>query len=252
MGRPGRSPLPRQRRVCVGSPQGRAGGHRGRGPVSTAGDEPRARPGDPEQDFVGPRRPGGVAASYLGSTYSPRPRRWSRGRQSRHAGRPSAGSSALWSRRTRRSPCISAQAAASNVAPRSADGRLRRIRGRRRSAIRPRRGTSTRPSSRTATGPGRGRSAARHRIRGVRSGRRDRRPTGPRRLANQQRDGRRDREAAADGRLTVRVFWPDLVPPCALAGEVGTILRARGWTGWPQRCGPGCGLREGSVPLWGA
>ena len=70
--------------------------------------------------------------------------------------------------------------------------------------------------------------------------------------ANQQRDGRRDREAAADGRLTVRVFWPDLVPPCALAGEVGTILRARGWTGWPQRCGPGCGLREGSVPLWGA
>jgi len=68
---------------------------------------------------------------------------------------------------------------------------------------------------------------------------------------NRQRDGRRDREAAADGRLTIRVFWPDLLPPCALAGEVGTILRTRGWTGWPQRCGPHCGLREGSVPLWG-
>ena len=71
--------------------------------------------------------------------------------------------------------------------------------------------------------------------------------------AERQRDGRRDRGAAVKGRLTIRAFWPDLVPtPCALAGDVAAILRTRGWTGQPSRCGATCSLREGSVPLWGA
>ena len=71
--------------------------------------------------------------------------------------------------------------------------------------------------------------------------------------AERQRDGRRDRGAAVNGRLTIRAFWPDLVPtPCALAGDVAAILRTRGWTGQPSRCGATCSLREGSVPLWGA
>lgn len=56
-----------------------------------------------------------------------------------------------------------------------------------------------------------------------------------------QRDGRRDRSALVAGRITLRCYWTDLVPTgCALAGEVGQVLRARGWTGAPRPCGPGC------------
>ena len=70
--------------------------------------------------------------------------------------------------------------------------------------------------------------------------------------AERQRDGRRDRGAAVTGRLTVRAFWPDLVPtPCGLAGDVAAILSTRGWRGQPSACRPTCSLREGSVPLWG-
>lgn len=74
------------------------------------------------------------------------------------------------------------------------------------------------------------------------------------RWADRQRDGRRDRGAAATGRLTVRVFWPDLVPsPCALAAEVGVILMTRGWTDQARPCRrPTCSLRGTSVPSWGA
>ena len=56
-----------------------------------------------------------------------------------------------------------------------------------------------------------------------------------------QRDGRRDRKAAATGRLTVRCHWPDLVPTgCELAVDVGDILVTRGWTGRVVPCGDGC------------
>ncbi len=59
-----------------------------------------------------------------------------------------------------------------------------------------------------------------------------------------RRDGRRDRRAAATGRLTVRVFWDELVQtPCELALEVGDLLRLRGWTGSPTPC------RKRSCPL---
>jgi hypothetical protein len=52
-----------------------------------------------------------------------------------------------------------------------------------------------------------------------------------------RRDGRRDRQAAASGRLTARVFWDEVVgAPCELAGEIGGLLRARGWSGAPRPC----------------
>lgn len=51
------------------------------------------------------------------------------------------------------------------------------------------------------------------------------------------RDGRRDRDSAVDGWLTVRVFWSDVTPsPCALAGDVGAVLSGRGWLGRPRHC----------------
>ena len=65
-----------------------------------------------------------------------------------------------------------------------------------------------------------------------------------------QRDGRRDRSALVAGRLTLRCYWPDLVPsPCDLAGEVAHVLRSRGWAGRPRSCGPTCSIDE-SAPLW--
>ncbi len=72
--------------------------------------------------------------------------------------------------------------------------------------------------------------------------------------ASRQKDGRRDRTALVRGRVTVRCFWIDLVPTaCALAVDVGTIIRSRGWTGQVRRCGPSCAALRGTlVPSWGA
>ncbi len=51
------------------------------------------------------------------------------------------------------------------------------------------------------------------------------------------RDGRRDRRDAVRGWLTLRAFWPDVAgTPCELAGEVGDVLRSRGWRGAPHPC----------------
>ncbi|WP_353510848.1 type IV toxin-antitoxin system AbiEi family antitoxin domain-containing protein [Intrasporangium sp.] len=60
----------------------------------------------------------------------------------------------------------------------------------------------------------------------------------------QQRDGRRDRVAAVQGRLTVRVFWIDVAhTPCQLGAELAQIFTSRGWAGLPHRCArPGCAL----------
>lgn len=53
----------------------------------------------------------------------------------------------------------------------------------------------------------------------------------------QQQDGRRDRGAAADGWLTIRVFWIDVAhTPCRLAVELGAIFGQRGWDGVVQPC----------------
>lgn len=60
---------------------------------------------------------------------------------------------------------------------------------------------------------------------------------GHERWADRVRDGQRDRQVAAGGDLTVRAFWVDVTSgACRLAGEVGALLRGRGWTGSPRPC----------------
>jgi len=50
----------------------------------------------------------------------------------------------------------------------------------------------------------------------------------------------RDLDAAADGRETLRLGWGQVFDrPCATAGKVAVVLRARGWTGTFRRC-PAC------------
>jgi hypothetical protein len=54
-------------------------------------------------------------------------------------------------------------------------------------------------------------------------------------------EGLRDRRSAADGWLTVRAFWMDVLRPCSLAVEISAILRTRGWQDSLHRCRrPGC------------
>lgn len=58
--------------------------------------------------------------------------------------------------------------------------------------------------------------------------------------AGQQRDGRRDREAAMSGLLTVRGYWPDVaITPCMFAIELVGIFLARGWSGQAHPCRQG-------------
>ena len=53
-------------------------------------------------------------------------------------------------------------------------------------------------------------------------------------------DRARDRAAAVRGEAALRYGWPDVVPtPCAVAIEVATVLRRRGWKGTFRRC-PRC------------
>ena len=55
--------------------------------------------------------------------------------------------------------------------------------------------------------------------------------------AAQQRDSRRDREAAKGGRLTVRGYWTDVaVTPCSFALDLSDIFRARGWSDTRRPC----------------
>jgi len=69
---------------------------------------------------------------------------------------------------------------------------------------------------------------------------------GHERWVDRVRDGRRDREVAVGGDLTVRVFWVDVtVDACRTAVEVAVLLQARGWTGRPHPCrAPGCPVRR--------
>ncbi len=66
----------------------------------------------------------------------------------------------------------------------------------------------------------------------------------------QQRDGRRDRETAGTGRLTVRAFWPDVHGgQCRFALELEEIFRRRGWTGRVSPCHrPDCAVRRRRHP----
>ena len=59
----------------------------------------------------------------------------------------------------------------------------------------------------------------------------------------QWRDVRRDNAAAADGIITLRYGWSDVISrSCAVAAEVGAVLVRRGWPGPVRRCGPGWAL----------
>jgi hypothetical protein len=57
------------------------------------------------------------------------------------------------------------------------------------------------------------------------------------------RDHLRDNVATLSGLPTLRFGWQGVVGrPCEVAGQVGTLLQARGWPGAPRPCGPGCRL----------
>jgi hypothetical protein len=55
-------------------------------------------------------------------------------------------------------------------------------------------------------------------------------------------DLERDIVSAAAGEVTVRAGWLQVLEGHRLAGALGRLLRARGWTGRPRPCGPTCSL----------
>ena len=58
------------------------------------------------------------------------------------------------------------------------------------------------------------------------------------------RDARRDNVAVLDGDVVLRYDWRAVVGrPCETAAEVAAVLTARGWTGRPGPCSPGCAIR---------
>lgn len=61
------------------------------------------------------------------------------------------------------------------------------------------------------------------------------------RAEDRPQDTRRDNFFASVGIVTLRYGWADVTErPCQLAAEIGQVLRERGWTGRPSRCGPAC------------
>lgn len=59
--------------------------------------------------------------------------------------------------------------------------------------------------------------------------------------AERWHDIHRDNASAADGIITLRYSWADIMcRPCEVAAEIVAVLRQRGWTGTPRACGPGC------------
>lgn len=59
----------------------------------------------------------------------------------------------------------------------------------------------------------------------------------------QLRDRGRDRQVAGRGGVTLRAGWVEVVErPCELAVDVALTQIARGWTGRPVPCGPGCAV----------
>lgn len=56
-------------------------------------------------------------------------------------------------------------------------------------------------------------------------------------------DRRRDRHAAAEGKVTLRAGWVDVTTsPCHLALEIGLTLRRRGWLEPLSACQDGCAI----------
>ena len=50
----------------------------------------------------------------------------------------------------------------------------------------------------------------------------------------------RDIDSVVAGDVTLRAGWGQVLQACRLADAVGRLLRARGWSGAPRPCGPGC------------
>ena len=60
------------------------------------------------------------------------------------------------------------------------------------------------------------------------------------------RDLRRDNAAVLAGAVVLRYGWSDVTQrPCAVAAQVGRVLRRQGWFSSPAPCGRGCELKEG-------
>jgi very-short-patch-repair endonuclease len=58
------------------------------------------------------------------------------------------------------------------------------------------------------------------------------------------RDHRRDNAAVLAGAAVLRYGYADVTDrPCVVAREVGAVLAAAGWAGYPRRCGPACTVR---------
>lgn len=54
-------------------------------------------------------------------------------------------------------------------------------------------------------------------------------------------DLERDLDAAVDGRESIRLGWGQCTDrACSTAEKLAVVLRARGWSGLPTRCGPDC------------
>jgi very-short-patch-repair endonuclease len=57
-------------------------------------------------------------------------------------------------------------------------------------------------------------------------------------------DRARDNAAAADGIVTLRYGWHDVIArPCHCAAEIAAVLATRGWTGVARACGDGCAVK---------
>lgn len=54
----------------------------------------------------------------------------------------------------------------------------------------------------------------------------------------------RDVTALLTGGATMRLGWGQVLQPCRCALVVGRFLTARGWTGEPAPCGPGCAVAD--------
>jgi hypothetical protein len=63
------------------------------------------------------------------------------------------------------------------------------------------------------------------------------------------RDQERDNHATLTGKATLRFGWLAVVDDaCVVAGQVGELLRVRGWTGTIRPCGPSCSAGRPLAP----